>query len=210
MNDRHDIEAVGLSSANSASNQAEMYSAAFHESSHAIIAWALGANVGDLSIACPNGVWIGSCPTTFNEGPGTERRKKIIQIAVAGPFGQLKCRAIQRWNRVRFCLEWHLEGFVKIIRCGAIPLDSRPWLGFVANENVKRELPVTDLNDIGDLEMLGVVSAELTDVAVAELIRETFLLLDAHWNKVEAIAHELVRRLEVSSKDFKNLVDSLA
>lgn len=184
-------------------NNAEQHAAAHHEAAHAVIAKVLGATLGDVSITCEDGTWVGTTQVSWCEEGGPARKQKIFQIAVAGPFGQAKYRACLNWKGVRFDRNDWLRSVVAIIREGELAEDATLSLGFVAHDGLKHILEIRDLNDLGDLEMLQSLVQEFDHDTLLELLDMVQGRLDSQavWAAVGDMAESLSRQQHVSADE---------
>jgi hypothetical protein len=177
-------------------NSAEQHSAAYHEASHAVIATLLGATLGNVSLSCEGGTWIGGTQVNWREGAGPARNKKIFQVAVAGPFGQAKYRARLKWSGAKFDKSDSLQQVITIIREGELQEHSRLSLGFVAADGSKHVFEVSDFNDIGDLEILSSLVQEFDDDTLLQLLGAVRDRLDAQavWAATGDLADSLCQQ----------------
>ncbi len=185
-------------------NNDEQRSAAYHEASHAVIAALLGADLGNVTIKCEGGAWVGETPViSWREGTGSARKQKIFQVAVAGPLGQAKYRARLNWNGATFDKNYCLRDVIRIVREGEPEEPSRLFLGFVASDGSKQILEIKDPNDIGDLETLQCIVQEFVDenlLQLLDLVRD-HLDSQAVWAAIGDIAEVLFRKQLIAGQE---------
>lgn len=177
-------------------NSAEHRGAAHHEASHALIAASLGATLGNVCLSCEGGTWIGHTQISWSEGAGPARKQKILQTAVAGPFGQAKYRAQLNWSGATFDRSDSLQEVITIIRTGELQEYSRLSLAFVTPDGGKHVLEIKDYNDIGDLEELQSLAEDFDDVLLLQLLGAVRDRLDlpAVWAAIAEMAESLCQR----------------
>lgn len=186
----------------------EKRAAAYHESSHAVIAALLGATLSSVSITCDHGTWVGSAMSSWGEGSGSRRKEKIFKSAVAGPLGQVKFRALIEWNQVTFDLNDRMEDVLRVIRESELTPDSRVAFCFVGTTGSKHTLEVRDLNDLGDFERLQSLTTEFDDITLLRFLDQTRSQLDSQliWKAIEHVAEDLVQREQVTEEGILGII----
>ena len=173
-------------------------STAHHEAAHAITAASLGATLNTVFLADDSDSE-GGAPVQWAEGPGPSRRRKIIQTAAAGPFGELKFLARSDWGEVRFDHTDPLEGVIGIIRSGELEDFISIPVRFVTHDRQSRPLVVTDWNAVGDFQRLYHLASEWDDAQLFDILDRTRRLLDRReaWDAVSHLAELLHRNGQV-------------
>lgn len=190
----------------------EQLATAFHEAAHAVVAVYLGGTPQYVSIAYDydSNEWKGLTPVQWTEGTGASQTQKI-QVAAAGPLGQLKFRAESAWGEVSFNRSDRLERFVEIIRRGDINGLTMISLGFITTHNQTTPLQVANYNDIGDFEGKADFAGKWDDeqlFAVLDYVRE---LLDRRevWAGVSQLAQLVCRDGRVDSSGVLSVLRNL-
>jgi hypothetical protein len=189
-------------------NSAEQRAAAYHEASHAVSATLLGATLGNVSLRCEGGTWVGDTQVSWSEGAGPARKQKIFQVAVAGPFGQVKYRACFNWSGSTFDRSDSLLDVIMIIREYKLQEHSRLSFGFVTTDGSKHVLEVRDFNDIGDLEMLASLIQEFDDDKLLQLLgaARDRLNSQAVWAAIGDMAESLCQQQLLSGQEVVAIV----
>jgi hypothetical protein len=176
---------------------------AYHEAGHAVVACALGADVGTVAIEGDK------------EGEVTSNVKGLtlpqkIKVAFAGPLAETKHRAAREWaTQVRFDLSDPMTDVVRLVRepeyieCSSCILRAC----FITAAGEPKSFIVNDPNVFSDFDEDDVISRLASHLGGGEeqqLLKETRELLDqpAVWAQVRTVAEELVRtgRAEVCGK----------
>jgi len=189
-------------------NSVEQRATAYHEASHTVIAILLGAMPGNVTLSCEEGTWVGGAQVNWREGAGPTRKQRIIQVAVAGPFGQAKYRACLNWSGATFDRTDSFQQVITIIRKGELEENARLSLGFVMVDGSKQVLEVRDFNDVGDFEQLETLVQEFDDPILLQLLWAVVDRLDSQavWNAIGDMAESMCQRQQVSGHEAVAIV----
>lgn len=165
-----------------------------------------------MEIRRENRAWVGDANASWIDEPaGPQRKQKIFQVAVAGPLGQIKFRAMVAESNLTFDSVDSLRSVLTVIREGKLG-DSTIHVRFLDASGSPRCHEVEDRDDVGDFEMLRNLVEELDDDILIALLKTVQCRLDTApvWRAVGDLAESLYQQERVGSHQVLATVEKHA
>jgi hypothetical protein len=172
-------------------------STAFHEAGHSVFGAILGESPADAMIYEVSGVWQGNFDISKRSMPDAS----VIQIAAAGPFAQLKCRAIRKFGTVSFDVNDRLSDILALIRDPDACDDSMfsVSVSFRQPNGTCESFVVKDGDDLGDFEEIAPLAEKFSDDEICSLMKGVQCRMDtpSEWAAIREVAEVLDQDLRI-------------